>query len=65
MTKVARLFEEEKIEAVNEAVNKARREEKFALAKSLLVDGEDYIKVMKYTGLTRAEVDQIRESLKA
>ena len=67
MTKVARLFEEEKIEAVNAAVNTAvnetRRNEQIRFARSLLADGEDILKVMKHTGLTRAELDEIQKLL--
>ena len=59
MTKVARLFEEEKIEAINET----RREERFNIAKNLLQYGMDRLDVMKLTGLTRSEVEQVRESL--
>jgi hypothetical protein len=56
MTKVARLFEEEKIEAINET----RKNERVQIAKSLLADGVDIITVMKHTELTRAELDDIR-----
>ena len=63
MTAIARLFEEEKIEAVNEAVNVAvsqndksvRRE----IARKMLLEGDDIIKVMQVTGLVRAEIDEI------
>ena len=68
MTKVARLFEEEKIEAVNKAVNESRlafQAQILQNAKTMLLDGEDYLKVMKYTGLTREEVDQIQASIGA
>jgi len=65
MTKVARLFEEEKIEAVNEAVSGADRNARIRFAKSLLSDGEDILKVMKHTGLNRAELDDIQTSISA
>ena len=73
MTQVARLYEEEKIEAVNEAVNKTRAEtraetsleERMELAKVMLIDGEDYLKIMKYTRLTRKDIEQIQQSLGA
>ena len=63
MTKIARLFEEEKIEAVNQAVNQAvnlavnqnRRE----IAQKMLSAGDDIIKVLLVTELTRAEIDEI------
>ena len=61
LTKVARLFEEEKIEAINTAVIERNRE----FAKSLLLDGEDILKVMKHTKLTRREVDEILATIGA
>ena len=63
MTKVARLFEEEKMDAVNKAVVETRNETLITIAKSLLSDGDDYVKVMKHTGLTLDEVVQIHKSL--
>ena len=63
MTKVARLFEEEKIEAVNHATNVADRNARTRIAKNMLLDGEDMIKVMKYTGYTRSELDEILKSI--
>ena len=52
MTKVARLFEEEKIEYANNALNAQLHD----LALKMILAGEDYLKVMEYTGLTREEV---------
>ena len=60
-------------EAVNKAVNKThaetrietQREEKFKFARLMLLDGEDYLKVMRYTGLTRKEIEQIQLPLEA
>jgi len=64
MTKVARLFEEEKIEAVNEAVNIAvnetRKDERLRVAKDMLAVGDDILKVMQITKLTRAELDEVQ-----
>ena len=54
MTKVARLFEEEKIEAVNEA----RKQELTRIALEMLADGDDIVKIMRHTKLTRAELDE-------
>ena len=65
MTKVARLFEEEKIEAVNSAVNEAIKNKSRQIAKSMLADGEDIIKIMKHTGLSRAEIDKLNDELLA
>ena len=55
MTRLARLYEEEKIEAVNQAVNQNRRE----IAQKMLLAGDDIVKVILVTGLTRAEIDEI------
>jgi len=56
LTKVARLFEEEKIEAVNERDKDVRKQ----IAKDMLSDGDDILKVMKITRLTRTEVDAMQ-----
>ena len=55
MTRIARLFEEEKIDAVNQAVSQNSRE----IARKMLLAGDDVIKVMLVTGLTQAEIDEI------
>jgi hypothetical protein len=54
MTKVARLFEEEKIEAVNAKQHQVMCQ----VAVSMLRGNEDVLKIMKYTGLTRAQIEQ-------
>ncbi|MCL1882774.1 MAG: hypothetical protein FWF81_03365 [Defluviitaleaceae bacterium] len=58
MTKVARLFEEEKVEAVNDA----RKEERLQIARDMLTEGDDIVKIMRVTRLTRTEVDQLQIS---
>ena len=71
MTKVARLYEEEKIEAVNEAVkeavkeavNEAAKDNARSFAKEMLLDNEDIIKIMKYSKLTKKEINGIQEEL--
>lgn len=69
MTKVSRLFEEEKIEAVNKAVLETRQEtsleERTEFARLMLLDGQDYLKVMQFTRLTRKEIEQIQQSFGA
>lgn len=52
LTKVARLFEEEKVEAVNARDRDVRKQ----IARNMLSMGDDIIKVMQATNLTRAEV---------
>ena len=59
MTAIARMFEEEKIEAVNVAVNVAVNQNRRDIARNLLSSGLDIAKVMQATGLTRAEIDEI------
>ena len=61
MTKVARLFEEEKIEAVNEA----RKEELTRVALEMLAYGEDILKIMRFTKLTRDEINQLSKRIGA
>ena len=59
MTKVARLFEEEKIEAVNEAV----KSKASSLAIEMLLDDEDIFKIMKYSKLSKKEIEELQEEL--
>jgi len=61
MTKVALLFEEEKIEAVN----KARKEELTRVALEMLADGDDILKIMKFTRFTRDEINQLSKKIRA
>ena len=63
MTKVARLFEEEKIEAVNNAVSNALSEKTYLLVKEMLLDNEDIAKIMKYSKLTKKEILKIQAEL--
>ena len=67
MTKVARLFEEEKIEAVNNAVknavNNAVSANTHDIARKMISAGEDYLKVMVYTGLVKEDVLKIQAEL--
>jgi len=53
MTKISQLYEEEKIAAVNEAVKNSTLE----IAMKLLDYGVDINLIMKFTGLTWAEID--------
>jgi len=72
MTKVARLFEEEKLEAVTQ-ITRLFEEEKYAVinetiikermrtASDMLAAGDDILKVMQITKLTRAELDKVQD----
>jgi hypothetical protein len=55
MTKIGQLIQEEIMDAANIAASEKTKE----IAKEMLKDGEDIVKILKYTGLTRADVDAI------
>jgi predicted transposase/invertase (TIGR01784 family) len=59
LTKVGRLYEEERVDAVNKAVNEITKK----IARNLLINGDDRIKVMECTGLTKEEVIRIQIEL--
>jgi len=61
MTKAARLFEEEKIEAVNEA----RKDERTKFTLEMLAAGEDVLKIMRFTKFTRDEIERLSEGVGA
>ena len=60
MTKIAKLFEEEKKEAVKEAVKEAteekEREVQLDMARKMLADGEPEEKIFRYVPKVAAEV---------
>lgn len=62
-TKVFRLMEEEKIEAVNLAIRKQHKEIREKATRSLLTDGVDILMIMKGTGLTREEIEEIQNNM--
>lgn len=59
MNKVFQIFEEEKQEAVIEA----RQEEKREFAEKLILDGMATVQIMKYTGLTRKQIEEVKEKM--
>jgi thioredoxin-like negative regulator of GroEL len=70
LAKASRLHEKEKMEAVSQAVanaaiqaEQARQDEKMSLLKTMLADGEDYLKIMRYTGFTKDEVKKAAAGL--
>lgn len=70
MTKVARLYEEEKIEAVNEAVTKTiqqKEKEKVEaiqqMVKKMLEKNVDILNIMEITGLTRKMIEEIQQEI--
>ena len=59
MTKVFEILEEEK----QEAINKAEKEKEKEIVRKMLQENVDMILIMKVTGLTRDEIEEIRKSL--
>ena len=58
MTKVGRLFEEEKLEAINEKL----QERMIEVAKTLLDENIDILTIMKSTGLSRAAILKLKDN---
>ena len=54
MTKVARLYEEERVEAVNKRT--------LEIAENLVKAGADMLMIMKGTGLTREQIEEIKNN---
>jgi len=63
MTKVARLFEEEKQQAIKQAVEKERRQLTEQTAKNLLKNGVSIEIILNTTFLTREEIEKLQEEL--
>ena len=63
MTRIGKLYEEEKIEAVNKAINKTRLEEKKAMAKKMLAKGKDMVEIMEFTELTKDDILKIQADM--
>ena len=59
MTQLGQLYEKEKIEYTNQKV----REKAIEIAKSLLEDGTEIVKIMKATGLTEEELLSLQNEL--
>ena len=57
MTQLGQLYEKEKIEYGNQKA----REKVIEMAKSLMNEGDDLIKIMKVTGLTEAELLRLQD----
>jgi hypothetical protein len=63
MTKISRLYEEEKIEYGNEVAGKTANNVFYSLAKEMLMDNEDVVKIMKYSKLPKDEIIKIQGEL--
>ena len=59
MTQLGQLYEKEKIEYANQKVREKTKE----IAKSLLEDGTEIVKIMKATGLTDEELLNLQNEL--
>ena len=63
MTKVFQILEEEKQEAINLAEKEGQRKSQLQIAENLIKAGVDTLMIMKGTGLTKEEVEEIRNSM--
>lgn len=59
MTQLGQLYEKEKIEYANQKVREKTKE----IAKSLLEDGTEIVKIMKVTGHTEEELLNLQNEL--
>ena len=63
MTHLARLYEEEKIEAVNISHRAGLQQGQAQIARNMLISGMDVLQIMQLTGLTRIELDEVKQSI--
>ena len=63
MIKVFQILEEEKQEAINIAEKEGQRKSQLQIAENLIKAGADILMVMKGTGLTKEEIEEIRNSM--
>ena len=63
MTKVFQILEEEKQEAINLAEKEGQRKSQLQIAENLIKAGVDTLMIMKGTGLTKEEIEEIRNSM--
>ena len=56
MTQLGQLYEKEKIEYGNQKIRETSRKERTRMAKSMLDEDIDFVKIMKVTGLTEEEL---------
>ena len=59
MTHLARLYEEEKIEAANISHRNGLQQAQVQIAQNMLMSGMDSIQILRFTGLTRNELEQL------
>ena len=63
MTKVFQILEEEKQEAINLAEKEGQRKSQLQIAENLIKAGADILMVMKGTGLTKEEIEEIKKNM--
>jgi len=63
MTKIGRLYEEEKIDFANKEVSKARQEEKIALVKKMLTKNYSLAEILELSELTKDEILKIQSEM--
>ena len=63
MTKVFQILEEEKQEATNLAEKEGQRKSQLQIAENLIKAGADILMVMKGTGLTKEEIEEIKKNM--
>jgi predicted transcriptional regulator len=63
MTKVEKIYEKEKEDTINQAINKTEKNAAFEFAKNMLLDGEDIKKIVKYTKLKEEDINKLKELL--
>ena len=63
MIKVFQILEEEKQEAINIAEKEGQRKSQLQIAENLIKAGVDTLMIMKGTGLTKEEIEEIRNSM--
>lgn len=62
MTQIGQMYEKEKIEYANQKVRENSAKEKADMAKSMLEEDIDIIKIMKITGLTEKEILSLQKA---
>ncbi len=61
MTQLGQLYEKEKIEYGNQKIRETSIKERTRMAKSMLDEDIDFVKIMKVTGLTEAELLRLQD----
>jgi len=61
MTKVEKIFEKEKEEAMKETRDQAEKGKAIEIAKNMLLDNENIEKIVRYTKLSIEEISKLKE----